>query len=242
MKCALALLVLLADLGGDALQPARSRHGHARRVAIAVWNTARAVGPFAGQTPTESFLLLQIFMSVVAVTALILGAAMGGRRRVEENLRKSEGRSRAFLESAGEGILIVDRPGRIMYANVKIEPMFGYRRDELLEQTVEVLLPDRFRAVHLGHRAAYTSTPRIRPMGLDLDLAGRRKDGSEFPVEISLSFTETDEGIQIMAFISNITSRKQTEVALEQETLDLELARATRYRREIGIIMLDIAQ
>ncbi len=214
--------------------------------AIAVWNTARAVGPFAGKTPTESFLLLQIFMSVVAVTALILGAAMGGRRRVEENLRKSEGRARAFLESAGEGILIVDRNGRIVYANVKIEQMFGYRREELLKQNVEVLLPERFRDVHIGHRAAYTSTPRIRPMGLDLDLAGRRKDGSEFPVEISLSFTETDEGIRIMAFINDITSRKQTELALEQSNRNLsewvnELEQRTRETTLLGE-MADLLQ
>ena len=92
-------------------------------------------------------------MGVVAVTALVLGAAIAGRRRVEEgNPRKSETRARAFLESAGEGILIVDRHGRIVYANVKIEQMFGYRRDELLEQNVDVLLPERFRDVHVGHR------------------------------------------------------------------------------------------
>ena len=120
-------------------------------------------------------------MGVVAVTALVLGAAISGRRRVEEELRKrGETRARAFLESAGEGILIVDRGGRIVHANVKIEQMFGYRRDELLEQNVEVLLPERFRDVHVGHRAGYTATPRIRSMGQGLDLSGRRQDGSEF--------------------------------------------------------------
>jgi len=207
--------------------------------AIATWNTAREVGPFAGRTPTESFLLLQIFMGVVAVTTLILGAAIGGRRRVEEELRKSEARARALLESAGEGILIVDGNGRVVHANVRIEQMFGYRRDELLEQNVDVLLPERFRDVHVEHRAGYTSKPRIRPMGLGLDLAGRRKDGSEFPAEISLSFTETDEGIRIMAFINDITGRKQTEVALERANRDLservnELEQRTRQATLLG--------
>jgi len=149
--------------------------------AIATWNTAREIGPFAGNTPTESFLLLQIFMGVVAVTALVLGAAIGGHRRVEEELRKSETRARAFLESAGEGILIVDRNGRIVHANVKIEQMFGYRRDELLGQNVEVLLPERFRDVHVSHRAEYASAPRLRPMGLGLDLAGGEKTDPSSP-------------------------------------------------------------
>ena len=213
---------------------------------IATWNTAREVGPFAGNTLTESFLLLQIFMSVVAVTTLVLGAAIAGRRRVEEELRKSDARARAFLESAGEGILIVDRDGRIVHANVKIEQMFGYRRDELLDQDVEVLLPERFRDVHVGHRAGYTSTPRIRPMGQGLDLSGRRKDGSEFPVEISLSFTETDDGIRIMAFINDITRRKQIEQALEEANRNLsewvnELERRTRQTTLLGE-MADLLQ
>jgi diguanylate cyclase (GGDEF)-like protein/PAS domain S-box-containing protein len=214
--------------------------------AIATWNTARAVGPFASKTPTESFLLLQIFMGVVAVTVLVLGAAIGGRRRVEKELRKSEAGARAFLESAGEGILIVDRHGRIVRANVKIEQMFGYRRDELLEQNVEVLLPERFHDVHVGHRTEYTSAPRIRPMGLGLDLAGRRKDGSEFPVEISLSFVETDEGVRIIAFINDITRRKEAEVALEQANRDLsdwvtELEERTRQSTLLGE-MVDLLQ
>ena len=180
------------------------------------------------------------------MTALVLGAAIGGRRRVEEELRKSETRARAFLESAGEGILIVDRDGRIVHANVKIEQMFGYRRDELLEQNVEVLLPERFRDVHVGHRAGYTATPRIRSMGQGLDLSGRRQDGSEFPVEISLSFTETDEGIRVMAFINDITRRKQVEAALEQANRNLsesvtELEHRTRQTTLLGE-MADLLQ
>ncbi len=138
------------------------------------------------------------------------------RKQVEENLRKSEATARAFLESAGEGILVADRDGRIVLANAKIEQMFGHRRDELLGQPVDILLPERFRDVHVGHRSTYTSEPRVRPMGLGLDLAGRRKDGSEFPVEISLSFTETEEGIRIMAFITDITERLTLQRAARQ--------------------------
>jgi diguanylate cyclase (GGDEF)-like protein/PAS domain S-box-containing protein len=133
-----------------------------------------------------------------------------------------------------------------VHANVKIEQMFGYRRDELLEQNVEVLLPERFRDAHVGHRTGYTSMPRIRPMGEGLDLSGRRKDESEFPVEISLSFTETDEGIRIMAFINDITRRKQVEEALEQANRNLsewvnELEARTRQTTLLGE-MADLLQ
>ena len=138
------------------------------------------------------------------------------RKQAEENLRKSEAMARAFLESAGDGILIANRDGRIVLANAKIETMFGYKRDELLGQTVEMLLPERFRNVHVAHRAGYLSQPRIRPMGLGLDLAGRRKDGTEFPVEISLSFTETEDGIFVMAFLTDITERLVLQRAARQ--------------------------
>jgi PAS domain S-box-containing protein len=145
------------------------------------------------------------------------------RKRAEEALRKSEATGRALLESAAEGIVIVNPDGRIVLANVRTEELFGYQRDELLGQTLEVLLPERFQNSHADHRAAYFAEPRVRPMGIGLDLAARRKDGTEFPLEISLSFIKTEDGVIAMGFITDITERRQAEEALRRLNQQLEL-------------------
>ncbi len=150
------------------------------------------------------------------------------RKRAEEALRKSEATARALLESAAEGIVIVNRDGRIVLANAKTEELFGYHRDELLGQTLEVLLPGRFQDEHASHRASYFTAPRVRPMGIGLDLAARRKDGTEFPVEISLTFVETEEGVLAMGFITDVTERKRAEEALRRS--------AERYRTLVETI------
>jgi PAS domain S-box-containing protein len=153
-----------------------------------------------------------------------LGSRIGlftERKRAEEALRKSEATGRALLESAAEGIVIVNAHGRIVLANVRTEELFGYQRDELLGQTLEVLLPERFQNSHADHRAVYFAEPRVRPMGIGLDLAARRKDGTEFPVEISLSFIKTEDGVIAMGFITDITERKQVEEALACEVQEV---------------------
>jgi PAS domain S-box-containing protein len=139
------------------------------------------------------------------------------RVRVEEALRESEEKFRTLLESAPEGIMIVDGDGHIVLVNVKAEEMFGYKQAELLGQPLEILLPDRFRNAHVRHRADYLSNPQSRPMGLGPDLVGQRKDGTEFPADIGLSFIETKDGILIMSFITDITEHKQIEEILAQE-------------------------
>lgn len=108
--------------------------------------------------------------------------------------------TRAFFESAAEGILIVDPAGRIVRANARGEAMFGYAQDELLGQPIERLLPERLRDAHRGHRTGYFDAPRARSMGLGLDLFGQRKDGSEFPLEISLTSIQTPDGLLAMAW------------------------------------------
>src|SRR5207244_77436 len=92
--------------------------------------------------------------------------------------------------------------------NAQTEQLFGYTRDELLEKPIEVLLPERFRERHVSHRSGYLDDPVTRPMGIGLDLAGRRKDGSEFPVDISLGAIQTDEGRLVTAFVRDMTERK----------------------------------
>src|ERR1035438_7493071 len=132
------------------------------------------------------------------------------RRRAEEALAASEARFRALLESAPQGVIVVDQ-GHIALVNARTEEMFGYSRDELLGQTLDILLPERYRAAHLEHRRQYFAHPRTRPMGLGLDLLGQRKGGGEFPLEIGLSFVD-QAGTQLaLALITDITDRKRAE-------------------------------
>jgi PAS domain S-box-containing protein len=121
---------------------------------------------------------------------------------------------RAVLESVPDAIVIADAEGAIVLVNRLTEELFGYTRDELLGRPVEILIPDRFRAAHLGQRESYMADPHVRPMGADLDLYGRHKTGSEFPVEISLSPLRVDAELLVTATIRDISRRRQAEIHL----------------------------
>src|SRR5262245_15298975 len=108
-------------------------------------------------------------------------------------------------------MVIVDPDGRIELVNAQTERLFGWKRDELLGQPVEILMPERFRTAHVGHRAGYGARPRFRAMGAGMELVGRRKDGTEFPVEISLSPLQTADSLLMTAAIRDVTQRKTTE-------------------------------
>ncbi len=123
----------------------------------------------------------------------------------------SEDVFRDLLEAAPDAMVIVDAEGEIVLVNAQTENLFGYARDELLGETVDKLVPDRARERHPAHREAYASDPHTRPMGAELELAGRRKDATEFPVEISLSPLETPEGRLVSAAIRDITERRRAE-------------------------------
>jgi len=131
---------------------------------------------------------------------------------------------RDLLESQAEAIVIVNVRGEIVIVNAQAETMFGYAREELLGQLVEMLVPDQVRARHTGLRDAYSVNPRTRPMGTGVELSARRKDGSEFPVEVSLSTLATAGGTLITSRISDISSRKLAEASLQQAEEQFRLA------------------
>ena len=152
----------------------------------------------------------------VVVGTSILGRDITARAQAVEALQRSEATSRAFLESASEGIVVVDAAGQILLVNAKTEEMFGYSRSELINQPVELLVPPRRRDAHVAHRDAYMRAPRARSMGRGLDLAGVKKSGVEFPVEVSLSYVTTDEGTRAIAFVTDITERLAYQRAARQ--------------------------
>jgi PAS domain S-box-containing protein len=131
-----------------------------------------------------------------------------------DTFSRSEKLLNALLESASQGIVSIDRRGRIVLANRRAEEMFGYTRDEMLGARIELLLPEAKRAAHAHQREEYFSQPHTRPMGIGMDLSGRRCDGKEFPVEVSLSFIEVEGELFGIAFVSDISQRKALEAQL----------------------------
>jgi PAS domain S-box-containing protein len=134
-----------------------------------------------------------------------------GRRDAEKMVREGKQRAEALLEAAPDPVVIVDREGRIAVVNAKTEAVFGYPRAELLGQPVELLIPQRFQGVHVAQRIPYQATPHAREMGAGRELFARRKDGSEFAVDISLSPLATPEGTLIISTVRDVTARKQAE-------------------------------
>ncbi len=120
-----------------------------------------------------------------------------------------------LFESAPDGLVVVDHTGAIVLVNGQVEALFGYSRQDLLGQAVEVLIPESLRPGHVHHREDYAESPHARPMGAQLSLFGRRLDGSKFPVEISLSPITMNERLLVMAIIRDVTARKQLESALQ---------------------------
>ena len=128
----------------------------------------------------------------------------------------------ALFEFATEGILVINNSGNIIMVNPAVEKLFGFVKEELINQKIEILIPERFAGNHHHHRDKYADKPKPRTMGIGMNLFAKRKDGSEFPVEISLSPFTDDDGTFTIAFIIDITTRKQIEDAVIQQKNELE--------------------
>jgi len=137
---------------------------------------------------------------------------------------RAEERFRQLIEGAPNGMVMVDGQGQIVLVNAEIEKSFGYHRDQLLGQPIEMLVPPRFHKHHAAYRQGFGSDPVARPMGAGRDLFGRRRDGSEFPVEIGLNPLKTDQGLMVLGTIVDITERKRAEEALRASEARFSIA------------------
>lgn len=154
----------------------------------------------------------------------VAGAFTAARDITER--KRTENVFRHAVESAPNAMLMINGHGKIVLVNAQTEKLFAYRRDELLGQSVELLVPPRFRDKHPGYRQSFSEEPRARAMGAGRDLFGLRKDGVEFPVEIGLNPIETDEGLMVLSAIVDITERKRGEEEIKRVAAELARSNA----------------
>jgi len=171
--------------------------------------------------PRNSFAVDQLFQ-VISLSCYLIVAGTGIfaidslRTALKRLEKRSEDRFAQAIESSPNAMVMVDADGKILLLNTQMEQLFDYRRDELLGQPVELLIPERFRDPHPQLRQSFLANPQFRPMGLGRDLRARRKDGTEFAVEIGLNPIKTDQGMVVLSAIVDITQRKKAEDMFRQ--------------------------
>lgn len=191
--------------------------------ALMVFIAANIVIVLLSETVTRGRLQAQAEASIARAEEHHLRREMQARVEADASLRESEARFRETVEATPNGVLLVDERGQMVLVNHAIESMFGYDRTDLLGRPVELLLPERHRNAHPGHRVSFATVPIARPMGVGRDLAGRRKNGTEFPVEIGLAPIAMAQGRMVLCSVVDITERKRAEEALRDSEERLRL-------------------
>lgn len=189
----------------------------------AIYGTLSGFGPFVRATTNESLVLLQSFVGTMLAAVLSLGATVAERRtavnelkrvqndlqqRIQE-LKQAEEKFRLSVEAAPNAMVMADETGRIVMLNSEAEKLFGYQREELLGKPVEILIPEHLREKHVSLRNTFVENPQTRAMGVGRELFGRRKDGTQVPVEIGLNPIHMDSQVYVLAAIIDITQRKR---------------------------------
>jgi len=217
-----ARVVVLGGQGRVAMQ----RIGDASRELENEENRLLAQREHTRQARLRAGFIATLVAVLLALVALITAPfdvrrALRQRNVAQRSREESDSTSRALFQSAAQAILIVDQKGRVVMANPATEKMLGYSESELIGQSIEVLVPEAVRERHVMHRNGYFGSPQSRPMGLGMDLQARRKDGSTFDAEISLSYIQSAQGTLAVAFVSDISKRKADEYAIRQQREEL---------------------
>lgn len=220
----------------EILLPERFRDGHVRhRAGFVDQPRVRTMGAgleLFGQRQDGSEFPVEISLSPLHTPGGTL--VMSAVRDITVR-KKAERKFRDLLEAAPDAIVITDRDGCMILVNSQVEKLFGYGRGELLGRPIEMLIPPRFRDNHPGHRSRYFQDLRVRPMGPGFELYGMRNDGTEFPVEISLSPLETEEGVLVSSAIRDITYRREVERSLREKNVELVNANLAKDRFLAGM-------